>query len=215
MTKESTVFDMICATINPDPYTNLHYFLVLNSEGLVEEITKKSKARKSELNDVFRKAAEEVGAVDVFVTWSRKSGLQFEGFIFAERPHAPKGMSRTKVIRMYNGHKNVLVAEPKPGVDSKFTQKLAWLRENYSGPVETHDFYMEYFDFDYQAVGRVKQGSSNVMVPPFFHNTAFGLIIQMPRDRLYDQPEGSVMLPQSAYAYAREFTTQEKTGKQG
>lgn len=184
-----------------------------------------SRLRKDEVAAKFQAfiKKEVPEAFDVASNWGPMSGFGIDGIVFADRDDIDefsddmRFLDKWEPLRGYAEGKRCWLARPDLTCPEglEFSDKLEKLLAEVQGPIEFSDFVLDGFGL-HKAVGSNVIDGKRVMIPPRVFYTMIGLFICVPKDRLYEMPEGFEPICQSVVAFSQDvmamFANEDKEG---
>lgn len=171
-----------------------------------------SKRRKSEVEARFAAFIKEHApdAYDVASSWGPMSGFGVDGLVL-EVENAFRTDKRfvqpMQEVPDYAEGKTCYLGKPniKTEEGEKLSEVLEQLAAEVQGPIEFSDFVLDGFGL-HKAVGSFigEKTGKRVMVPPQVVSTTLGLFITVPKERLYEMPEGFEQVNHSVPVFATE-----------
>ena len=171
-----------------------------------------SKRRKDEVEARFAAfiAEHAPDAFDVASNWGPMSGFGVEGLVL-EAENAFRSDRRfihpMQEIPGYAKGRSCYLGKPniKTEEGEKLSDLLEQLNAEVQGPIEFSDFVLDGFGL-HKAVGSFvgEKTGKRVMVPPQVISTCLGLFLTVPKERLYEMPEGFEQINHSVTVFATE-----------
>lgn len=201
--------ELMCDELKTDPEAPMQYwhFVGTYNSGPAREASTKRKEEIAAKFEAFVKA-HVPEAFDVASNWGPMSGFGIAGIVF----EAEKAL-RTDKRFLQPMHELPDYAEGKscylghPNIGTKEGEVLSDLLEKLlvevQGPVEFSDFVLDGFKL-HKAVGSNVVNGKRVMIPPRVFDTPIGLFLAVPKERLYDMPEGFEVVGQSVVAFSQD-----------
>lgn len=200
----------IIATLPVDQTQPTHYWLYRGRDWpkLSKEFRAAVQVRKDTLAVTLKEFAKHYGAYDVWSAWHPLSGLICEGLIYDSPIDVCHGLLNVESYHdvEYEGVKRVACKPNKHAkAGAKLFKALKTLQDAEASPLEFSDFVLSHFEI-WRGMGTsVIRGERTPVIPPKVYDTALGLFISTPSDRLYEMPQSLEQVTATALSFASEL----------